>query len=151
MSTWQLQGVLSKHNMKVFLLFYKPKQFLYEKSIFKFKVSKSSIFDLKFINLYFCTKLSNQTNSRMFKNVFKMNLMNLKCFKHFKSAVQNTQIKHFGSKFKNLYFWTKLCSQTNSKVFVSNMNSFFEIPVHNTTIDDFKYDNSSLKLQHPNI
>ena len=74
------------------------------------KVSKSSIFDLKFINLYFCTKLSNQTNSRMFKNVFKMNLMNLKCFKYFKSAVQNTQIKHFGSKFKNLYFWTKLCS-----------------------------------------
>ena len=115
------------------------------------KVSKSSIFDLKFINLYFCTKLSDQTNSRMFKNFVKMNLMNLKCFKYFKSAVQNTQIKHFGSKFKNLYFWTKLCSQTNSKVFVSNMNSFFEIPVHNTTIDDFKYDNSFLKLQHPNI
>ena len=38
---------------------------------------------------------------------------------------KNTQIRHFGPKFKGIYFCTKLCNKRNLRALIPNMTTIF--------------------------
>ena len=82
------------------------------------KIPKSGIFDPKFKNFYFCTKLCKKTNSR--RLILNMTMVFQNC------CTKKLNKAFLGSKFKNSNFCTKICNYTIWRAFIRNMIIFFQ-------------------------